>query len=111
MRILLIEDNPGDANLIREMLLENRGSNFEVECLPRLSAALGRLESGGIDLVLLDLNLPDSDGLDSLHRLRAAAPNIPIVVLTGNADEKTATAAVREGAQDYLVGSSPVVKA
>ncbi len=103
MRILLVEDNPGDANLIREMLPESGGVNFEFECLPRLSAALGRLEGGGIDLVLLDLGLPDSDGLDGFRRVHDAAPNIPIVVLTGNADDKTATAAVREGAQDYLV--------
>ena len=65
VKVLLIEDNPGDARLIREMLREVRDTRFELECADRLSAGLERLRNGGIDIVLLDLGLPDSQGLDT----------------------------------------------
>ncbi len=103
LRILLIEDNPADARLIREMLAEVRDAPFDVECAGRLSEGLKRLGSGRIDLVLSDLSLPDARGLDTFVKLFAHAPSVPIIVLTGVEDETLATRAVREGAQDYLV--------
>ena len=100
---LLIEDNPGDAGLFREMLAEAQNTSFSLEYADRLSAGLERLALGGIDLLLLDLSLSDSQGLDTLVRARAQAPQTPIVVLSGLDDEALAVQAVRAGAQDYLV--------
>jgi len=103
IRVLLVEDNPGDARLIREMLSEAGGASFQPECVDRLAAGIERVTSGGLDVVLLDLSLPDSSGLDTLHRMHAAAPEVPILVLTGYDDETVGVKAVQEGAQDYLV--------
>ncbi|MFQ5839519.1 MAG: response regulator [Candidatus Methylomirabilales bacterium] len=103
IRVLLIEDNLGDARLIREMLAEARGAPFELECADRLSTGLERLAAGGIDVLLLDLLLPDSQGLDTVGRVRALAPEVPIVVFTVLGDETLAVQAIREGAQDYLI--------
>jgi CheY-like chemotaxis protein len=103
VRILLVEDNPADVDLVREALPDAGAAGFLVESAPRLSAGLARLEAGGIDLVLLDLGLPDSLGLDTLRKTRDAAPNVPVIVLTGNDDQAIGLAAVGEGAQDYLV--------
>src|SRR4026208_1525783 len=90
-RLLLIEDNPGDARLVREALLETReGPGFELEWVDRLQSGLGWLDHEQVDLILLDLTLPDTQGLATLQRLRAQVPDIPIVVLTGNRDERTA---------------------
>ncbi len=102
-RILLVEDNPGDARLIREMLAEAEGASFEIDWAPHLSAGLEKLSRGEIDLVLLDLGLPDSRGLDTFVKAYAQAPQIPFVVLSGLDDQNVALGAVREGAQDYLV--------
>ena len=103
LKILLIEDNAGDVDLIREMLTETGTVNFSVESVPRLSEAMSRLKSNAIDLVLLDLGLPDSKGLDTFIKLQAAVPDMPIIILTGNTDQHAAVTAVREGAQDYLI--------
>ena len=103
IRILLVEDNPGDARLIREMLKEAGRFSFELECLGRLDESIGRLERGNIDVVLLDLSLPDSHGLDTFLRLKQLGREPPILLLTGLSDEKLAVEAVRCGAQDYLV--------
>jgi signal transduction histidine kinase len=103
MKILLIEDNPGDTRLIREMLAEVRSGTLVLECADRLSTGLERLAAGGIDVVLLDLSLPDGQGLDTFVRAHAQTPEVPVVVLTGLDDEALAVQAVREGAQDYLV--------
>jgi PAS domain S-box-containing protein len=103
LHIMLIEDNPGDADLIREMLPEAGDVSFRIEQLSRLSDGLARLNSGGIDLVLLDLGLPDSQGLDTFRKLIETWPDKPVIVLTGNNDQKCAVAAVKEGAQDFLV--------
>jgi PAS domain S-box-containing protein len=103
VRILLVEDNPADVDLVREALPDAGAASFLVESAPRLSVALARLEAGGIDLVLLDLGLPDSLGLDTLRKTRDAAPNVPVIVLTGNDDQAVGLAAVSAGAQDYLV--------
>ena len=103
LKVLLIEDNPGDARLIREMLIAMKGRAFDVECADRLSIGLDHLAEGGIDVILLDLSLPDSQGLDTFVRAQAQASGVPIVVLTGLDDETLAVRAVQEGAQDYLV--------
>lgn len=103
IRILLVEDNLGDADLIRDMLAEKEMGSFNVEPVQRLSEALSRLHDNGVDLVLLDLGLPDSWGLDTFHRLKAAARDIPIIILSGNTDQEAALTAVRDGAQDFLI--------
>jgi signal transduction histidine kinase len=102
MMVLLIEDNPGDARLIREMLSEGNPSGSTVEHCASLGEGLARLGREPCDIVLLDLNLPDSTGLDSFARVHAAHPRIPVIVLTGNEDTATAVEAVRQGAQDYI---------
>ena len=103
MRVLLIEDNPGDARLVRASLTEAHALHFSVVHAPTLAAGLAELASGSADVVLLDLSLPDAEGLDSISRVRAPAPRVPILVLTGLEDEQLGLQAVRAGAQDYLV--------
>ncbi|HXN48072.1 MAG TPA: response regulator [Bryobacteraceae bacterium] len=103
VRVLLIEDNPGDAGLVRAMLAESPGLEFRIEWVQALLPAMVRLGRGEIDMILLDLSLPDSQGLGSLTAVRNAAPSVPVVVLTGLSDEDVAHEAVRCGAQDYLV--------
>lgn len=101
--ILLIEDNPGDTRLIREALTEGKDVAFNLECADRLSIGLDRLTRGGIDVILLDLSLPDSHGLETFVSVYGQAREVPIVVLSGLDDETLAVKAVQEGAQDYLV--------
>jgi glutamate dehydrogenase (NAD(P)+) len=103
LKVLLIEDSPSDAGLIREMLADTQDVAFQLEHADRLSAGLARIAAGGIDVVLLDLSLPDSEGLETMTRLRAQAPRIPIVILTGLGDLGRAAKAAEEGAQNYLV--------
>ncbi|MEE8152253.1 MAG: PAS domain S-box protein [candidate division NC10 bacterium] len=103
INILLIEDNPGDARLIREMLGEVRGASFAMEVASELPTGLQRLSAGGADVVLLDLSMPGSGGLDTFTKAHAQAGQVPIIVLTGLDDEAVAVRAVREGAQDYLI--------
>lgn len=103
IRILLVEDNPGDVRLFREYLAEEGSAAFEIEQVDRLQSALSRLTAGEYDVMLLDLSLPDSHGLDTVRTVHTAAPNVPIVVLTGHDDERQAVRSVQEGAQDYLV--------
>ncbi|MGE5526408.1 MAG: putative bifunctional diguanylate cyclase/phosphodiesterase [Rhodospirillaceae bacterium] len=100
--ILLIEDNPGDARLIREMLAEGEPA-FRLEAVDRLARGLEFLKTGAASLVLLDLSLPDSFGIDTFMRVYEHAPKVPIIVLTGNDDRTVALSAVKTGAQDYLV--------
>jgi signal transduction histidine kinase/DNA-binding NarL/FixJ family response regulator len=102
-RILLVEDNPGDARLLGEALKDIANYHFELQHVERLSQALERLRGEHFDVVLLDLSLPDGQGLDNLAQVRDAAPNVPILVLTGLDDEEMALRALRVGAQDYLV--------
>jgi diguanylate cyclase (GGDEF)-like protein len=102
-KVLLIEDNPGDARLIQEMIKEDADAPFAVHCVGRLSQGLEQLSAGEIALVVLDLSLPDSSGLDTFAKVYAHAPTVPIIVLTGNDDQTLALAAVKGGAQDYLV--------
>jgi PAS domain S-box-containing protein len=103
VKVLLVEDNPGDARLIQEMLAEAGGQAFVLEWVTSLASARERLEQGEIDLVLLDLGLPDSQGLKTFVEAYAPAPDVPFVVLSGLDDETLALTAVRQGAQDYLV--------
>lgn len=105
LRLLLIEDNPGDARLIQEILRDSP-TPMTLEHAPSLKAGFGLLEGGRFDAVLLDLSLPDSQGLQTLLRMRQQAQELPIIVLTGLDDERTALKAMREGAQDYLVKGS-----
>ncbi len=102
-KLLLVEDNPGDARLLREILLEADGSQFDLTHVERLDEAFKRLAAESFDVVLLDLLLPDSHGSETLLRLRAHSPQTPIVVLTGVEDESLGVQLVQEGAQDYLV--------
>lgn len=100
--VLLIEDDPGDALLIQEML-EQQGCKAQLVTVERLSAGISHLQENCCDVVLLDMNLPDSSGLSTMTRLLDAAPSIPIIVLTGLSDEGFGVEAVKSGAQDYLV--------
>src|ERR1700682_4358337 len=100
---LLVEDNPGDARLFLELVRETGAEHLKLEHVDRLDAALARLSSEHFDVVLLDLSLPDEQGLNTLLRAHAHAPSVPIVVLTGLDDQALAVKAVRAGAQDYLV--------
>jgi diguanylate cyclase (GGDEF)-like protein len=103
IRILLVEDNPGDARLLREYLSEADGSVFELVHVNSLATGIAKLDEGGFDIVLLDLTLPDSHGLETLRKVHTHMPGVPVVVLTGFSDETQALRAVQEGAQDYLV--------
>ncbi len=104
IKVLLIEDNPGDARLIKEMLVEEKGIIFDMEWKTNLSEGLKRLADGNIDVILLDLMLPDSiGGFYTFSKTQAQAPQIPIVVMTGFDDESFAISTVRMGAQDYLI--------
>lgn len=103
VRILLIEDNPGDARLLELTLEEAEPAGYQLLRATRLADALGRLAADPVDLVLVDLGLPDSQGLDSCARVVAAAPDAAVVVMTGWDDGGIALAALAAGAQDYLV--------
>jgi signal transduction histidine kinase len=104
LRILLIEDNPGDARLIRDMLAQARGMACEPEWVDTLSAGIARLKEQPFDVVLLDLGLPEGHGLDTLRRLLTEAPSAStVIVMSGLSDEDVAVEAVHSGAQDYLV--------
>jgi len=106
-KVLLIEDNPGDVKLVETLLEANHNANrhFDLICVGLLSEAFPVLEQGSIAAILLDLGLPDGDGLDSLTQIYAAAPTIPIVVLSAQEDELLAIQSVQLGAQDFLVKS------
>ena len=103
IRILLIEDDPDDVRMVREMLTTAQGARFQLECADQLSTGLSLLAADQIDIVLLDLWLPDSQGLHTLTEVLAQAPQPPVVVMTAVDDTDIAVKAVREGAQDYLV--------
>ena len=102
-RVLLIEDNPGDVRLIREMLAEGDDDLFQLDCVGRLSQGLEYLSTRSAGVVLLDLSLPDSYGFDTFLKVYAHSPKVPIIVLTGHDDQTVALSAVKTGAQDYLV--------
>lgn len=103
MKLLLVEDNPSDARLLREYLRQARAEGWELRQVDRLTAALDHIVRETFDLVLLDFGLPDSQGMATLTRLQQAAGDLPIVALTGLDDPEFAVEVVRAGAQDYLV--------
>jgi DNA-binding response OmpR family regulator len=102
-RILVIEDNPADSNFVTQLIEDFDQGSFSVECAELLSTGLNRLSAGDMDAVLLDLGLPDSQGLATLAEVYWQIPETPVIVLTGHDDEETAVKAVKLGAQDYLV--------
>jgi diguanylate cyclase (GGDEF)-like protein/PAS domain S-box-containing protein len=104
-RVLLVEDNPGDARLLREMFNEQDSRTTELTIVQSMGDAEKYLAEDTCDIVLLDLGLPDAQGLAAVRRAHAAAPRVPLVVLTGLDDETLATQALQEGAQDYLLKS------
>src|SRR5579864_18738 len=101
-RVLLIEDNPGDADFVRDQLAQEY-VDADVTHVDRLSEGLQYLSQKGPGLVLLDLNLPDSHGAETYRRVLDNAPNVPVVILSGQQDEELAIRAVHQGVQDYLV--------
>jgi diguanylate cyclase (GGDEF)-like protein/PAS domain S-box-containing protein len=101
--LLLVEDNPGDARLLREMLSEQGPHNTELTHVECMSEAERHLAERVFDIILLDLGLPDAQGLAAVRRAHAAAPHVPLVVLTGLDDDSLAAQALQEGAQDYLI--------
>lgn len=103
IRILLVEEEPRDLTALRDTLEAMEDPQYKVEWVGELSRALQRLSLGGVDIVLLDLNLPDSEGLATFERAKAFAPDLPILVLTSMDDEEIAMRTVQGGAQDYLV--------
>jgi CheY-like chemotaxis protein len=102
IKILLIEDNPGDARLVREMLYEE-GAKVNLACVGMLEEGLKHLTDNVYDIILLDLNLPDSNGFETFLELHKLNPDIPAIILTGIDDKELGLEAVRKGAQDYLV--------
>jgi signal transduction histidine kinase len=103
LQVLLVEDNAGDARLLQEMFSKEKAGSFELTHFLRMSEAVLHLAKGGVDIVLLDMGLPDGHGLDTVRRAHAAAPGVPMIVLTGLDDEALAAEAMKEGAQDYLI--------
>ncbi len=103
IKILLVEDNPGDARSILEMLNENENPNYDIFQTSRLDDGIKILVKDHFDLILLDLCLPDSEGMDTFNIMKYNAPDLPIIVLTGIKQDIFAVSAVGRGAQDYLV--------
>jgi diguanylate cyclase (GGDEF)-like protein len=103
LRVLIIEDNPGDAILVREMLRDADPFGFELVHVDRLATGIDHLLSVGADCVLLDLSLPDAEGLDALTQVQSVSLDVPVIVFSGRSDERIAVRAVQEGAQDYLI--------
>ena len=103
LKILLIEDNPGDARLINEILKESKKIQFNIKNVKSLSEGIQSLLKDNYDILLLDLSLPDSKGIKTFDRIKEAAPQIPILVLTGLDDEEIALKVIGKGAQDYII--------
>jgi len=101
--LLLVEDNPADVRLLREMFLEQNSHRTELTQVETMGEAEKHLAGGAIDIILLDLGLPDAQGLEAIRRTRVVAPHVPLVVLTALDDESMAAQALQAGAQDYLI--------
>jgi diguanylate cyclase (GGDEF)-like protein len=101
--VLLVEDNPGDAGLLRETLKDVPHERFELVHVKRLGEALERLKVEPVDVILLDLSLPDAKGIETIVQVRKHATSVPVIVMTGFDDESMALTALQNGAQDYLV--------
>ncbi|MBS2008024.1 MAG: response regulator [Cyanobacteria bacterium SZAS TMP-1] len=107
MKILLVEDSPADADIFCEHLQYGGGDEFQVLWADKLADALRRLDQESFDVVLLDLNLPDSNGIKTLEKLRSLYPAMPVLILTGLDDAHIGIESVKNGAQDYLVKGQP----
>jgi signal transduction histidine kinase len=103
VKVLLVEDSPTDAGLLEESLNNGANGRFDITRVERLADGLERLRDTKFDVVLLDLSLPDSTGRETFMRARVHAPEVPIIVMTGDLDEAVALDALREGVQDYLI--------
>lgn len=103
MKVLLVEDNPGDARLVSEALKESGENQTELKHVETFQNAVDILNSEAFQLILLDLTLPDSQGVETFSRMKKMFPNIPIVVLTGYEDENMAFDALQEGIEIYLI--------
>lgn len=103
LRVLQVEDNPGDAFLVQESLNGYAAQDFDIVHVERLNDAFRRLSSDHFDVVLLDLSLPDSRGMESCQELRKRAPDVPVVVHSGSDDKTLALRTIQQGAQDYLI--------
>jgi DNA-binding response OmpR family regulator/HPt (histidine-containing phosphotransfer) domain-containing protein len=103
VRVLVVEDNPGDAKLVEWALAHEPGGGFSAAHAGRVAAAVEQVAKGDVGAVLLDLGLPDSRGMDGLRRVRAAAPKVPVIVLTGSEDPALVRQALLAGAQDYQI--------
>jgi signal transduction histidine kinase len=103
LHVLLVEDNAGDARLLQEMFSKEKAGSFQLTHLLRMSDAEAQLKKGGVDIVLLDMGLPDAHGIETIRRAYTVAPGVPMIVLTGLEDEALAAEAMKEGAQDYLI--------
>jgi signal transduction histidine kinase len=103
LQVLVVEDNAGDARLLQQMFAKEKMGSFQLTHMLRMSEALVHLAKGGVDIILLDMGLPDGHGLDTVRRAREVAPGVPVIVLTGLDDEALAAQAMKEGAQDYLI--------
>ena len=103
LQVLIIEDNTADADLVGILLAEADPAGYDCRHVPTLGEGVAALRESAFDVVLLDLGLPDSQGLPTLERLLAAGTGLPVVIMSGDTDEETALQAVRGAAQDYLV--------
>jgi len=100
--LLVVEDSPGDARLLQEMISEQEPFSTSIAHVRSMQEAEIHLARAPVDVIILDLGLPDAHGLDGVRRAQAAAPHVPLVVLTGLNDDLMAAQALQEGAQDYL---------
>ena len=103
IRLLIVEDNPVDVLSLKEALKQSKGTNFVISHVETLAEAKGFLEKEHIDVLVLDLGLPDSQGLETFLEIQKSAPNLPIVVVSGLDDESLAIETLKNGAQDYLI--------
>lgn len=105
IKVLMIDDNPGDTQMIWELISSYKEIRFVLETMDQLSDGVALLKEKYYDVILLDLLLPDSQGLETFYSVHAVAPDVPIVILSGLQDEELIIKAVEEGAQDYIVKS------
>jgi len=103
LKLLLIEDDPADTELFKDILSDVRHETIDVTCINRLSSAFEYLEDGSIDVILTDLDLPDSHGLGTVVKINERFPEVPVIVLSGFDHEDLAIESVKSGAQDYLI--------
>lgn len=105
IQILLVEGNPVDARRLVQMLRSGGATNFRLRCAHKLHQAKRHLENGRADVALIDLSLPDAQGLDILFEAQQTAPSVPFIALSGTLDDSLAAQALQLGAQDFLVKS------